>query len=153
VCARGSYMRTIACRRTHTQRKNTSKHTIPSIKSHYAFHNLFRQVTNACVVACRSVVQGVAGCCDNNALQQHNAKQATHCNTLQHTATHCNTLQHNAKQAIHCNTLSLCSSQFAPTRCISTNTATHCNTLQHTATHRNTLALCISQIVPTSVHQ
>ena len=30
---------------------------------------------------------------------------ATHCNTLQHTATHCNTLQH---------------------------TATHCNTLQHT---------------------
>jgi len=34
----------------------------------------------------------------------------THCNTLQHTATHCNTLQH---------------------------TATHCNTLQHTATHCN----------------
>ena len=34
---------------------------------------------------------------------------ATHCNTLQHTATHCNTLRH---------------------------TATHCNTLQNTATHR-----------------
>ena len=66
---------------------------------------------------------------------------ATHCNTLQHTtylathsdvwrdfhmlrhtATHCNTLQHTA---IHCNTLQ--------------HTATHCNTLRHTATHCNTL--------------
>jgi len=57
---------------------------------------------------------------------------ATHCNTLQHTATHneymtgsfwiqvslCNTLQHTAT---HRNTLQ--------------HTATHCNTLQHTATH------------------
>jgi len=36
---------------------------------------------------------------------------ATHCSTLQHTATHCSTLQH---------------------------IAAHCNTLQHTATHCNT---------------
>ena len=60
---------------------------------------------------------------------------ATHCNTLQHTgaavrrtcdmnATHCNTLQHTTT---HCNTLRY--------------TATHCNTLQHTATHCNTLQL------------
>jgi len=43
-------------------------------------------------------------------MQSHATINATHCNTLQHTATHCNTLQH---------------------------TATHCNTLQHTATrHR-----------------
>jgi len=48
---------------------------------------------------------------------------ATHCNTLQHTATHCESvLQHTAT---HCNTLQ--------------HTATHCNTLQHTATHYNTL--------------
>jgi len=45
---------------------------------------------------------------------------ATHCNTLQHTAAHCNTLSHTAT---HCNTLQ--------------HTATHCNTLQHTATHCN----------------
>jgi len=58
---------------------------------------------------------------------------ATHCNTLQHPATPCNTkiplrhacccyLQHTAT---HCNTLQ--------------QTATHCNTLQHTAIHWNTL--------------
>jgi len=54
---------------------------------------------------------------------------ATHCNTrqhpcitLQHTATHCNTLQHTAT---HCNTLQ--------------HTATHCNTRQHAATHCTTL--------------
>ena len=41
---------------------------------------------------------------------------------MQHTATHCNTLQYTA---IHCNTLQ--------------PTAAHCNTLQHTATHGNTL--------------
>jgi len=49
----------------------------------------------------------------------------------QHTATHCNTLQHTATHAYgghaqpHCNTLQ--------------HTATYCNTLQHTATHCNTL--------------
>ena len=41
--------------------------------------------------------------------------------SLQHTATHCNTLQHTAITLQH--------------------TATHCNTLQHTATHCNTLQL------------
>ena len=40
---------------------------------------------------------------------------ATHCNTLHHTATHCNTLQH---------------------------TVTHCNTLHHTATHCDTAKDC-----------
>jgi len=45
--------------------------------------------------------------------------------TLQHTATHCNTLQHALQHtATHCSTLP--------------HTATHCNTLQHTATHCNT---------------
>ena len=45
----------------------------------------------------------------------------TLCNTLQPTATHCNTLQHTSTR---CNTLQ--------------HTAKHCNTLQHTATHCNT---------------
>jgi len=44
----------------------------------------------------------------------------SHCNSLQHAATH--TLQHTAT---HCNTLQ--------------HTATHCNTLQHAATHCNAL--------------
>ena len=54
------------------------------------------------------------------------------CVPLQHTATHCNMLQHTCMcaTATHCNTLQ--------------HTATHCNTLQHTATqhtgtHCNTL--------------
>jgi len=63
---------------------------------------------------------------------------ASHYNTLQHAATHCNTLQyqpHSKGQelckwgrevtATYCNTLEY--------------TATHCNTLQHTATHCMTL--------------
>jgi len=55
-----------------------------------------------------------------------------HCNTLQHTATHCRTLgQHTAT---HCNTL-----QHTATHCrtLGQHTATHCNTLQHTATHKH----------------
>ena len=52
-------------------------------------------------------------------LLQHTA---THCNTLQLAAPHCNTLQHTA---IYCNTLQ--------------HTAAHCKTLQHTATDCNTL--------------
>ena len=45
--------------------------------------------------------------------------QSCPCNTLQHTATHCNTLQYTE------------------------HTATHCNTLQHTATHCNTQRACL----------
>ena len=62
-----------------------------------------------------------------------------HVNTLQRTATHCNTLQHklqcNALQhtATHCNRII----DALPTR-RHQHTATHCNTLQHTTTH-NTL--------------
>ena len=67
------------------------------------------------------------------------------CNTLQHTATHCNTLhalQHSAHTATHCNTVHAL--QHTATHCTQRNTlqhsahtATHCNTqhtLQHTAT-------------------
>jgi len=72
---------------------------------------------------------------------------ATHCNTTkrdrpvgqsalgrpwQHSTTHCNTLQHTATQG---NTL-----QHVATHCNTLqHTTTHCNTLHHTATHCNTL--------------
>ena len=75
---------------------------------------------------------------------------ATHCNTLQRTATsprayrlcefvtlfytalHCNTLQHTAT---HCSTL-----QHTAAHCRTLqNTAAHCRTLQHTAAHCNTM--------------
>jgi len=57
---------------------------------------------------------------------------ATHCNTLQHITTHCNTLQHTAT---HCNTL-----QHTATHCNTQHrTSTNCKTLRHTATHYNTL--------------
>jgi len=73
--------------------------------------------------------------------------------TLQHTATHCYTLQHDALQhtVLHCNALPLhlvrdinLTLQRAATHCNTLrHTATHCDTLrhtlQHTATYRNTL--------------
>ena len=55
---------------------------------------------------------------------------ATHCNTLQHTATHCNTR--------HCNKPKLKGELHCP-QSSPPATATHCNTLQHTATYCNTL--------------
>jgi len=95
-----------------------------------------------------------------------------HCSTLPpHTATHCNTLQHAATHffshhilcdlcsktgLVHSSTCTLCTvtaitathyvatccntKHCVVTRCNTTqHTATHCNTLQHTATHCNTL--------------
>ena len=56
----------------------------------------------------------------------------THCNTLQHIATRCNTLLH---AGTHCNTLQ----QTATRHNTLQHAATHCNTLQHTATRCNTL--------------
>jgi len=91
---------------------------------------------------------------------------ALHSNTVQHTATHCNTLQfrHCNTHPTYCNTQYECGLKWMldwirallrRTRCIATHntlqhTATHCNTLQHTATqaqlhtsaHCNTLGLC-----------
>ena len=73
-----------------------------------------------------------------NALQH----AAAHCNTLQHTAMHFNTLQHTAT---HCSTLQhtaphYTTLQHTATHCSTLqHTAAHCSTLQHTATHCNTL--------------
>jgi len=77
-----------------------------------------------------------------------------HCYTLQHTATHCNTLQHRPEILI----------EFAKLKCYTLqHTATHCstpqhrpellmiiakvkyNTLQHVASHRNTLLHAATQ--------
>jgi len=74
------------------------------------------------------------------ALQHFNALQhtTTHCNTMQHNATHRNAPQHTA---IHCNTLQhkLQHKQQTATRSrASHDIVTHRNTLQHTAIHCNT---------------
>ena len=54
-----------------------------------------------------------------------------HCNTLQHTATHCNSLHHTATRFRQRN--------MATKRRTLVCTATHCNKLQLTASHCNTL--------------
>jgi len=76
-----------------------------------------------------------------NKLQQ----TATHCNTL-HTATHCNTLQHTAT---HCNTLQdgLTREHWTHCNALFHYTAAHCNTLLwHTATHCNTMQDELTQL-------
>ena len=93
----------------------------------------FIRMTLQCVVGCCSMLQG-----------QQVQHTATHCNTmqrmrripttrriLQHSETRCNTLKHTAA---HCNTLQRMRHMLT-TRRILQHTATHCNTLQHTATH------------------
>ena len=95
---------------------------------------------------------------------------ATHCNTLQHTATmlrqlcfraevdltatHCNTLQHSATMlrqfcfraevdltVTPCSTLQCTVAHLQHTATLQKN-VTHCGTLPRTATHYNTLQLC-----------
>jgi len=62
---------------------------------------------------------------------------ATHCNTLHCTATYCNT-EPNERRESH---PSLCNAKHdTATQCNTLqHTTTHCNTLQHTAIHCNTL--------------
>jgi len=61
--------------------------------------------------------------------------RATDCNTLQHTATHCNIQQHLDDSLLKDAALQLVR-------------ATHCNMLQHTATYSNTLMTCSSRTQP-----
>jgi len=64
---------------------------------------------------------------------------AIHWNILQHTATHCNTLQ-NILHAYSCDRLKISSYRIKISSYRAQQHATiHCNTLQHTATHRKTL--------------
>jgi len=87
-----------------------------------------------------------------NTLQHAATRCNTHCNTLQHTTAHYNALQHTATHwNTHCSTLqhtathTLLKSQCLPPalnvwlRTPIRRTATNCNTLRHAATHRNTL--------------
>jgi len=77
-------------------------------------------------------LQHTATHCNTLQTLQHTANTATHIIKLQHTATRCDTLQHTATHSI---TLQ--------------HTATRCATLCHTATHCNTLhplGICKSPI-------
>ena len=106
-------------------------------------------------------------------LQHTTIPIATHCSTLQHTATHCHSfssqrsiLSPATHSATHCNTLQYtrcnthtvtnCNSlQYTAAHCNSLQlTATHCNTLQHTATHyRCTLSPCLCIVTCASLRQ
>ena len=76
---------------------------------------------------------------DDNSLQSILWYSATHCNTLQHTATCRHILQH---AATHRGTSSV--DRYGSTSYLSycplQHTATHCNTLQHTATPKDNVA-------------
>jgi len=75
-----------------------------------------------CVAVCCSVLQCVAVCCSVST--RHHVPSSMHCDILQHTAKHGNTLQQHTTRntlqhmAAHCNALQ--------------RTATHCTTLEHT---------------------
>ena len=62
-----------------------------------------------------------------------NRRPQTHSNTLQHTATHCNTLQSSLSKRLQ--TLTYTMARFQKNSNSLQHTATHCNTLQHTATY------------------
>jgi len=75
--------------------------------------------------------------------------ERTSCNTLQHTATHCNTPRiyrsQSEQAATHCNTPRIYRSH-------SEQAATHCNTLQHTATHHAFTGLRANKLQHTATH-
>jgi len=82
---------------------------------------------------------------------------ATRCTTLQHTATHCNThcntLQHTLQQtatytATHCNIHCNTPKHTVTHRNTLQHNSTHCNTLQHTATHCNSLQHTAAHCIP-----
>jgi len=81
-----------------------------------------------CVAVCCSVLQRVAVCHANRCFLHHTA---TYSITLQHTATHCNTI--NVCAPIRTYVLPREQSNTLP------HTAAHSNALQHTATHCNKL--------------
>jgi len=127
------------------------------------------------VAVCCSVLQCVAyeWCCDLrceysrrflcthptcNTLQHtathcDNSHTVTHRNTLQHTTTHCDTPQHTAT---HCNApqrTSLHSSYVHHWSVGVNESRAHCNTPQHTATHRNTLQHTATLCNRTATHR
>ena len=73
-------------------------------------------------------------------IQGDNVLFVSHCNTLQHTATHGSTLQHTCNTLHHTAITEAVSCVYNVTTCHFSYTAIHGNTLQHTATHCNTRA-------------
>jgi len=81
------------------------------------------------VLQCAVVLFGVSGLAGRS---KYSNDRATRCNTLQHTATHCNTRKYSNDRAARCNTLQH-TATHCNTRKYSNDRATRCNTLQHTA--------------------
>jgi len=65
----------------------------------------------------------------------HDSCTATHCNTLQHTATHRNTPEQHTATHWYTHAPKTCSPCSCVRVCHHSCTATHCNKLRHTATH------------------
>ena len=116
------------------------------------YFDLCRCLSAKDVAVCCSALQRVAVCCryfdlcrslsanepfTSGWFAEINLK-LTRTYTLQHTATHCNTLQHAETASwlanTHCHTLQHTAMHFNTQQ----RTATHCNALQHTASYCNT---------------
>jgi len=116
---------------------NESRHLQHFAKHFATLCNTLQRSTAPYTLLTASV--GGSGVCATRSLRQH--CPATLCNTLQHSATHCNTLDtlqhsgHTATLWTHCNTLDTLQHSTTPH-----NTLQHtCNTLQRSATLYNTL--------------
>ena len=118
---------THGCERlTYTQQQHTHIHTHTHTHTHtHAYTHARAHARTRCINGSR--MRNVASTCAASISNFVRCENATHCNTLQHTAAHCNTLQHTAS---HCNTL-----QHAPIRYRKISGAK----LQHAATHCTTL--------------
>jgi len=83
----------------------------------------------------------LARCCNTccNTLRQSNVCFCDQAISLQHTATHCNTLQWLEHTTTHCNTLQHTATNKSELLQSSHPTATRCNMVQHGATHYSTL--------------
>jgi len=97
----------------------------------------------------------VAVCCCSVLLQYTSpvcayVLSATCCNTLQHTATHCNRLQLTRVMISEVHGAMLCPLHVAICCNTMQRTATHCNTLQHAAKHCNPLQL--TRVMKSEVH-
>ena len=103
-----------------------------------------------CVAVCCSVLQRVAVCCSISRAKESSSLIVPQRNTLQHTATHCNTLQFHSLPAQHTATTTHYNnrvlmhiwfeqSQMMTKHICLIYVATHCNILQHDATRCNTL--------------
>jgi len=112
--------------KTDPIKRNKTKTFVPSDFENNGVKQFVPRSVCVCVCVC------VFSILDTSRIEQtfeiRNRAAASHCITLQHTASHCNTLQtfeiRNTAAASHCITLR--------------HTASHCITLHHTATHCNT---------------